>query len=70
LKVDYAREGAGKFRDLEIGTGADRALLEKVRQLVIAQHGCATFVNVRTVTNEGHPQYGQPYLSIEFFWNE
>lgn len=71
LTVDMLREGAGKFRDVIIGTGAAWSLLHTVAQIVREESGMSTsFVKVTTVSNPEHEQYGKPYLSVESFWWE
>jgi hypothetical protein len=65
LKVDGMHEGAGAFRDLEIGCGASSELL---RGLSMILHALGHEAALTHVTNTEHPEYGTPYLSVKSFW--
>jgi hypothetical protein len=67
LRIEHTREGAGKFRDLEIGTGAPYATLNAAKQ-DLEKAGIGVTCTVTHVTNNQHHQYGKPYLSIQSFW--
>jgi hypothetical protein len=67
LQIDGHQGGAGKFRDLYVGIGADYAKLTAFRTEFVATGtpmACMfTSVNVPT-----HPQYGKPMLEIKSYW--
>lgn len=79
LKIDEWRCGAGKFRDLSIGTGAPfkqlNALALELKKIpgVTTSDGAtspALIMHFDRVTNDEHPDFGKLYLEIESFWWE
>lgn len=68
LTIDGYTQGVAKFRDLEIGVGADRTKLQTLCNQL--QELGLRHANITTVTNNQHEQYGQPYLEVPSFWCE
>lgn len=66
LQVDEWRGGAGRFRDLYIGTGADVLTLLKCKDDF--QGKGFTGAAVLYGDNPGHPAHGKPYLLLPSFW--
>lgn len=67
LKVDGGHTGAGKFRDLYIGIGASRELLNTAMER-LKREGMHCFIS--RVDNPEHPDYPKPFLEIPSFWDE
>lgn len=67
LKIDGMREGAGKFRDFYIGSGAIPQVLRNCQKDLRNGNIKST---IRWVDNPQHPEYRQPYLFVESFWVE
>jgi len=71
LEVDPGHAGAGKFRDVEVGMGADYPQLNAfIADYKKAEPVAARMVALRHVTNTDHPQLGKPYIEIGSFWYE
>ena len=70
LEVNGMRYGAGKFIDLEIGSGADWGKLSILRNNLIDAGFPANMMDITRVTNPEHPQYRELYLELKSFWNE
>jgi hypothetical protein len=65
LKIDGFHAGAGKFRDVYIGTGANyndqRTLMSELRARNV---GC----KLSTVNVPEHPAYGKFFVEVTSFW--
>jgi hypothetical protein len=65
LTIDDWHGGAGSFRDLYIGTGADlKALLGLQEDL--ASHNVTS--KLTHVNNREHPDHGKAMLEVPSFW--
>lgn len=65
--IDGSRQGAGKFKDLEVSCGRDYSFLLALKG---ALHERRVASNIRSVTNPDHPQRGKLYLELPSFWCE
>jgi hypothetical protein len=70
MKVDDSRGGAGKFRDLYIGTGQPIEKLVALWKELCAADGCFGLTKITTVTNKEHPDHGKLMLEVGSFWWE
>lgn len=67
-KIDGMREGAGKFRDLEIGIGLKpHALLLLKKDL---ESNIPNYITMDMVNVKGHADFGKNYLTIHSYWME
>lgn len=66
LEIDDYHGGAGKFRDVYIGTGAPYKILKETQKAIQEE----TFVEVviSTVTNKECADYGSTMLEVRSFW--
>jgi hypothetical protein len=65
LAIDEWRGGAGKFRDLYVGTGKPVDVLLRAQE-ELASHNVTS--KLTHVSNREHPDYGKPMLEIPSFW--
>jgi hypothetical protein len=66
MQIDGYHGGAGQFRDIYIGTGADYGRLRELRDALIA----ARFVDVKVthVDNPDHNQHDKAMVEVSSFW--
>jgi hypothetical protein len=69
MTIDGCREGAGKFRDLEIGIGKTYKELAALKTAIFNE---ASYLQVQIthVSNEGHKHFGKCFIVIHSFWYE
>lgn len=70
LAISDSNAGAGKFRDLYIGVGADYSTLRACQADIIAAGLSRALVKVDHCDNPQHPDHGKPHLEIGSFWWE
>ncbi len=68
LHIDGWHAGAGRFRDVYVGTGASRERLSALR-LELQGLGFKGSVKLSVVDVKEHPEYGRAFLEIaSFYW--
>lgn len=67
LTVDSTTGGAGKYRDVSIGTGAP---YHNLAGFVAECKRAGLLARVQQVNNPGHEHYGKVYAEVSSFWWE
>jgi hypothetical protein len=65
LAITSWHGGAGQFRDLYIGVGADGSTLLRLQETLASQGISSRFTHT---SNPDHPDHGKPMLEIPSFW--
>lgn len=65
LTINSFRQGAGKFRNLEIGVGADYGNLMLARNDL---RDAGLLACILRVNNSEHEDFGKFYVLVESFW--
>lgn len=66
LTIDGFHGGAGKFRDVEIGVGAEYRRLLDLGRFLKQDYG--VLFAIRHVDVEAHKDFGKAYLEVPSFW--
>lgn len=67
LPISSWHGGAGKFRDLYIGTGLSHARLVNAKQ-TLEQRGLKCLMRISHISNSDHEDYGKLMLEVQSYW--